>query len=146
MIWLLVTQLWTGFSLQSGEILHGNWQSCKIDQTTYAEKIYEHTSTIGSKVVHDWDLHLGPYHDFAIYKRVDDPILSWLQSDEGDMPDHFHEDKNLLGNSHHVDPEYNRAKRTWTIPSLGLWINVVMAGGSQEDCESFVILIKKTGR
>lgn len=146
MIWVLVLQLWVGFALQPGEILHGNWQSCR-EANGFGEQIYEHTTVRGSRVIHDWDFHLGPYHEFALYRRESDPILDWLTHDDGvsPMPDHFHSEKNLLSGTHEVNSDYNRGRRTWTVPSLGLWVNVVMAGGSRTDCESFVILVKKLG-
>src|SRR4051812_34030734 len=49
-------------------ILEGNWQSCRESDGVYSERIYDgKTAGLGP-----FELHMGPYHEFALFKGVQD--------------------------------------------------------------------------
>ncbi len=49
-------------------LLEGNWQSCRELDGKYSERIYDNTLPgIGP-----FELHLGPYHEFALFRGVQD--------------------------------------------------------------------------
>lgn len=130
---LLVLQLWTRQPTE-GALLSGNWQSCQTDGV-YGEKIYDHHESVGGKVVWLWSLHMGPQHEFALYVPASDPL---------DVENHSHSGgANLLGPNFMVESEFNRGQRTWSFPKLGIWINIVRAGGSRDECESFFVLVRR---
>lgn len=130
---ILFAQLWMTFPSQEPVILNGSWQSCRDENGDWGERIYdrhEHGKWV-------WSLHMGPFNDFALYKPADEP-------EDGDNGYHYHSGPtNLLGPNYQVTNAYARGKRTWTVPSLHLWVNIVQAGGSREDCQSFVVLIRR---
>lgn len=112
------------------EILRGNWQSClEDDGETYTERAYEYRPSPSQPVA--WEFHMGPHDEFALFR--------------GSSPmEQGHDTRlNLLRPAYHVfDVETFRGDRTWT--ALNLWINVVAAGGSRTDCQSFYVLIERT--
>src|SRR5690348_10634359 len=56
----------TAFSDHSGAILEGNWQSCLEEDGQYGERIYDgRLPGFGP-----FELHMGPYHDFALFRGV----------------------------------------------------------------------------
>jgi hypothetical protein len=118
-------QLFRSFSDDSKNILEGNWQSCRESDGRYAERVYDHVVN----GVGEFEVHLGPNHEFAIFKGVQD-----------EHRDHASPD-NLL-KPFVVPTVNNRAKQTWDIPSLGLTFTVTLAGGSRTDCESWFILLE----
>jgi hypothetical protein len=117
------------FPAVRGHILEGNWQSCREDDGRYSERVYDHiVNGVGQ-----FEVHMGPRREFAIFKGVQD-----------DHRDHASPD-NLL-KPYDVRMENNRARQTWDIPSLDLTFSVTLGGGSRTDCESWYVLLvdKKT--
>jgi hypothetical protein len=118
-------QLFRSFSGDPKNILEGNWQSCREADGRYSERVYDHVVN----GVGQFEVHLGPEHEFAIFKGVQD-----------EHRDHASPD-NLL-KPFVVPVVSNRAKQVWNIPSLGLTFTVTLAGGSRTDCESWFILLE----
>lgn len=128
MLWVLVLvgQLW--FSVPDyGTILSGSWQSCKQEDGTYAARIYDHC-VLGKC---DWSLELGPYDSFGLWAYSSD-----LDPDPADP-------SNLLKGDYEVKGGDNRAKRRWVVKKFNIVVEVVAAGGSREDCESFFVTVRK---
>lgn len=108
---------------RSRAILEGNWQSCHEPDSDYAERIYDgNTPGIGR-----FELHLGPYHDFALFRGVQDAHR-----------DHSSPD-NLL-DPHVVPVGAGRGHQKWV--AAGLVFEVTLAGGSRDDCESWWITLR----
>jgi hypothetical protein len=107
-------------------VLEGNWQSCQDPSTgRYSERVYDHVVN----GVGQFEVHLGPRREFAIFKSVQD------EHREHDAPE------NLL-QPFRVLMEGTRAKQRWEIPSLKLAFSVTLGGGSRTDCESWYILLE----
>ena len=110
----------TPFSDRSRAMLEGNWQSCREQDGQYSERVYD-----GRWPGHPpFELHLGPYHDFALFMGVQDE----------------HRDHNSAANlfsPHTVELRENKGSRTWD--AAGLHFEVTLAGGSLEECESWYI-------
>ena len=107
-------------------ILEGNWQSCQDPSTgRYGERVYDHVVN----GVGQFEVHLGPRREFAIFMGVQD------EHREHDAPG------NLL-QPFRVLMEGTRAKQRWEIPSLKLAFSVTLGGGSRTDCESWYILLE----
>ncbi len=116
----------TSFSGNPHHILEGNWQSCQDPSTgRYAERVYDHVVN----GVGQFEVHLGPKREFAIFKGVQDAHR------EHDAPENLLEPYRVL-------MEGTRAKQRWEIPSLKLAFSVTLAGGSRTDCESWFILLE----
>jgi hypothetical protein len=106
--------------------LEGNWQSCRESDGTYSERVYDGKWP----GVPPFELHMGPSHDFALFRGI-----------QSDHRDHGSVD-NLL-QPHTVEMDGGRASRTWDV--AGLRLNVTLAGGSREDCDSwYVTLVRST--
>lgn len=147
MVFLLLLQLWSGATKVPPDpniLLSGNWQSCRSEDTPveYAERIYERMEMFHGVRTWLWSFHMGPYHEFGLFRADRDPSVA------GGDDIHTTQD-NLLGPAFEVVPEFNRAQRTWRVEGsrlrlpYDLWINVVLAGGSRDECESFFVLIRK---
>ena len=115
----------TSFSHNSRAILEGNWQSCRENDGRYSERVYDHVVD-GAGI---FEVHMGPRREFAIFSGVQD-----------EHRDHA-SPANLL-KPFNVELEAGRAQRRWEIPSLSLVFNVVLAGGSRTDCESWFITLE----
>jgi hypothetical protein len=114
------------FSSNPRNILEGNWQSCQEPSTgRYSERIYDHVVN----GVPQFEVHLGPRREFAIFMGVQDAHRD-------------HESPDNLLKPFRVPMEGTRAKQRWEIPSLKLAFTVTMAGGSRTDCESWVIVLE----
>jgi len=114
------------FSGNPHNILEGNWQSCHDPSTgRYSERVYDHVVN----GVGQFEVHLGPRREFAIFQRVQD------EHREHDSPD------NLL-KPFRVVMQGTRAKQRWEIPALKLAFSVTLGGGSRTDCESWYILLE----
>jgi hypothetical protein len=118
-------QVWRPFSNDPRNILEGNWQSCRDRDGSYAERVYDHVVN----GVGQFEVHMGPRREFAIFKGVQDAHR------EHDSPE------NLL-KPFRVTFENGRAKQHWEIPSLNLAFTATMAGGSRTDCESWYLLLE----
>jgi hypothetical protein len=115
----------TAFSNNPKNILEGNWQSCREADGQYSERVYDHVVN----GVGQFEVHMGPRREFAIFKGVQDAHRPH------DSPE------NLL-KPYRVPLEAGRAKQRWEIPSLNLAFTVTLAGGSRTDCESWFILLE----
>ena len=116
---------WISYSSNPRNILEGNWQSC-LDRTgRYTERVYDHVV----KGVGQFEVHLGPRREFAIFQGVQD------EHREHASPD------NLLV-PFRVSMEGSRAHHRWEVPSLKLAFTVTLGGGSTTDCESWYILLE----
>ena len=118
-------QLFRPFSADTSNVLEGNWQSCRENDGSYAERVYDHVVN----GVGQFEVHMGPRREFAIFKGVQD------EHREHDSPE------NLL-KPFRVPMDDGRAKQRWEIPSLNLVFTVTLAGGSRTDCESWFIILE----
>ena len=115
----------TPYSHDPANILEGNWQSCRERDGQYTERVYDHlVNGVGQ-----FEVHMGPRREFAIFKNVQEAHR------DHDSPD------NLL-KPYRVLLESGRAKHRWDIPSLNLSFTVTLAGGSRTDCDSWYILLR----
>ena len=119
-----VSAQFTSYPRGSHAILEGNWQSCQQPDGHYAEKIYDHY--VNS--VPQYEVHLGPRREFAIFKGVQEEHRE-------------HDDPANLLKPYRVLMEGSRARQHWEIPSLNLSFTVSLGGGSTMDCESWYILL-----
>ena len=117
-------QEWISYSSDARNILEGNWQSCQQQDGRYAEKIYDHF--VNS--VPQYEVHLGPRREFAIFKGVEEEHRE-------------HESRQNLLQPFRVLMEGSRARQHWDVPSLNLSFTVSLGGGSTTDCESWYILL-----
>ena len=110
----------TPFNDRSRAMLEGNWQSCRELDGGYAERIYDGKWP----GLPPFELHLGPFRDFALFRGIQE-----------EHRDHDSADNLLV--PHTVDLESNRAGHTWDV--AGLHLEVVLSGGSREECESWYV-------
>jgi len=115
----------TSFNDRSRTMLEGNWQSCREPDGQYGERVYEGKWP----GVPPFELHMGPYHEFALYRGIREEHRDHRSSE------------NLLrpSNLNVVD---NRARQSWDV--AGLHLEVSLAGGSREDCESWFVSLKRS--
>jgi hypothetical protein len=107
-------------------ILEGNWQSCREPDGHYSERIYDNTLPgIGP-----FELHLGPYHEFALFRGVQDEHRP-------------HESTANLLRPFNVEVFSNRARHSWE--AAGLRLDVNLGGGSDDQCESWFLSLKRAG-
>jgi len=116
---------WISYSSNPRNILEGNWQSCLDGTGRYTERVYDHVVN----GVGQFEVHLGPRREFAIFQGVQD------EHREHTAPE------NLL-KPYRVTMEGTRAKQHWDIPSLKLAFTVTLGGGSTTDCESWYIILE----
>jgi hypothetical protein len=106
-------------------ILEGNWQSCRESDGGYSERVYDgKLPGFGS-----FELHMGPYHEFALFRGVQDEHRAHESSD------------NLL-RPHTVELIGTSAKQKWDV--AGLHLEATLAGGSREECESWWLALRRT--
>ena len=115
----------TPFSDHKRALLEGNWQSCRETDGQYGERVYDHVVN----GVGQYEVHLGPRREFAIFPGVQD------QHREHDSAD------NLLA-PFRVLLQGTRASQHWEVPSLNLAFTVTLGGGSRTDCESWFIVLE----
>jgi hypothetical protein len=118
-------QLFRPFSDHRASLLEGNWQSCRESDGKYAERVYD-GKWAG---LPPFELHMGPYHEFALYRGIQD-----------DHRDHRSAD-NLL-KPYSVELRANAARQSWDVD--GLHLEVSLAGGSRGDCESWYVTLKRS--
>jgi hypothetical protein len=130
---LVVLQL-ASFEAVQPPVLHQfSWQSCRQDDGSYAELALQHTAIKGAATIIEWELHLGPRNEFALYDRVvnhPDDV-----AEPHDSPD------NLLMPQFRIEDQPS----IWRVPSLHLRITGTRAGGSRDECDSFYLRIEKEG-
>ena len=119
-------QLFSPFTDRSRALLEGNWQSCRESDGKYAERVYDGRWP----GMEPFELHLGPYHEFALFRGIQDEHRD-------------HDSSANLLKPHTVELVSNNAKRTWEVE--GLRLEVVLAGGSREDCESWFVTLTRSG-
>jgi hypothetical protein len=117
--------MFTPFTSSPNKILEGSWSSCREPDGQYGERVYDHVVNGGGQ----FEVHLGPRREFAIFKGVQDAHRNH------DSPE------NLL-KPYRVAMDAGRAKQRWEIPSLNLVFTVAMAGGSRTDCDSWFIVLE----
>ena len=112
----------TSFNDRSRSILEGNWQSCREDDGQYSERIYD------GKLpgVGPFELHMGPYHEFALFRGVREAHRDHGSSD------------NLL-RPYVVPVSGAFGSQKWE--AAGLRLEVALAGGSRDDCESWFVTL-----
>ena len=116
---------WISYSSNPRNILEGNWQSCLEPSGRYTERVYDHVVN----GVGQFEVHLGPRREFAIFMGVQDAHRD-------------HEGTDNLLKPFRVLLEGNRARQRWEIPALKLAFTVALGGGSTSDCESWYILLE----
>jgi hypothetical protein len=117
----------TSFTDVSRAVLEGNWQSCRELDGQYSERVYDNDiAGIGP-----FELHLGPYHEFALFRGIQDAHRSHGSPD------------NLLS-PYTVQVQANRARHTWE--AAGLRLEVALGGGGETHCESWFVTLKRTGQ
>jgi len=112
------------FSDHTRALLEGNWQSCRESDGQYGERVYDGRWA----GLPPFELHFGPYHEFALFRGVQD-----------DHRDHASPD-NLL-RPYTVELTGAAAKHKWE--TSGLRLDVTLAGGSREDCESWWVTLRR---
>jgi hypothetical protein len=111
---------------RSRSILEGTWQSCRESDGHYSERVYDNTLPgIGA-----FELHLGPYHEFALFRGVQDQHRP-------------HESTANLLRPFNVEVLSNRARHSWDVAGLRLEVN--LGGGSDEQCESWYLSLRRAG-
>ena len=114
----------TSFNDRSRSMLEGNWQSCRESDGTYSERIYDgRLPGLGP-----FELHMGPYHEFALFRGVQD-----------DHREHSSAE-NLL-RPYIVEVVGSTGRHQWDI--AGLHLEAALAGGSREDCESWWVQLRR---
>ena len=118
-------QLFRPFTDHRNALLEGNWQSCRESDGQYAERVYEGKWS----GLPPFEFHMGPNREFALYRGI-----------QNDHRDHTSAD-NLL-KPHVVELRANSARHSWDVD--GLHLEVSLAGGSREDCESWYVTLKRS--
>lgn len=114
----------TPFSDHSRAILEGNWQSCRGADGQYSERVYD------AKLpgMGPFELHMGPYHEFALFRGIQEAHRDHTSAE------------NLL-KPFNIDVSNNTAHQNWTV--AGLRLDVSLAGGSRDECESWFVTLKR---
>jgi hypothetical protein len=115
----------SSLSDRSQAMLEGNWQSCRDADGQYTERVYDGKWP----GVEPFELHMGPYHEFALF--------------HGTQPEHRdHTSPDNLLKPSTVEVAGNRAAHAWDV--AGLHLEVALGGGSREDCESWFVSLKRS--
>jgi len=118
-------QLFRPFTDRSRAMLEGNWQSCREADGQYAERVYDGRWP----GMEPFELHMGPYHEFALFRGVQDEHR-------------MHNSAENLLHPFTVEVVGNNAKHVWDVN--GIHLEVVLAGGSREDCESWFVTLSRS--
>ena len=108
----------TSFNDRRLSMLEGNWQSCREEDGSYTERVYDGTLPGAGT----FELHMGPNHEFAFFRGI--------QEEHRD-----HASANNLLKPYTVDVTRNVGRQTWRV--AGLRLDVSLAGGSRTECESW---------
>lgn len=126
-ILIIGAQFWLSLMAPgSRDLLYGNWQSC-LDDMGYQERIVDFKR--GQPGVYlPFELHMGPQNDFAVMAGVHDEhrphdLTRW----------HWEMPRWTTGKALHV-----------MVQELRLQLDVTRAGGSREECESYVVHLRRT--
>jgi hypothetical protein len=114
----------TPFSDHRTALVEGNWQSCREADGQYSERVYEGRFP----GMTPFELHMGPYHEFALFRGIQESHREHASAG------------NLL-RPYTVDVSGNTARQKWEV--AGLVLEVVLAGGSREACESWFVTLKR---
>jgi len=114
----------TSFNDRSRAMLEGHWQSCREADGQYGERVYDGRWP----GLEPFELHMGPYHEFALYRGIQDEHRN-------------HQSAENLLKPFNLEIVGNQARHTWEI--AGLRLEVALAGGSREDCESWFVSVKR---
>jgi hypothetical protein len=107
-------------------LLEGNWQSCRESDGQYAERVYDGRWA----GIEPFELHMGPYHEFGLFRGIQEEHRA-------------HDSSENLLRPHTVELVGNNAKHVWDVN--GLRLEVVLAGGSREECESWFVTLTRSG-
>jgi hypothetical protein len=73
----LVNAQFTSFSDHKRSLLEGNWQSCREGDGQYSERVYDGKwPGLGP-----FELHLGPFHEFAFFRGIQEEHRDHSSSD-----------------------------------------------------------------
>ena len=115
----------TSVSDRSRAMLEGNWQSCRETDGQYGERVYDGKwPGMGG-----FELHMGPYHEFALFRGIQDVHRDHNSSD------------NLL-KPFNIELRGRSARHSWD--EAGLHLEVALAGGSRDDCESWYVTVQRS--
>jgi len=121
----LVRAQFTSFNDRSVAMLEGHWQSCREADGQYSERVYDGKwAGMGP-----FELHMGPYHEFALYRGI--------QEEHRD-----HQSAENLLRPFKLEVVGNQARHVWD--TAGLHLEVALAGGSREECESWFVSLKRS--
>jgi len=115
----------TSLSDRSRSLLEGNWQSCREADGRYAERVYD-GKWPGMGL---FELHMGPYHEFALFRGIQEQHRDHNSTD------------NLL-RPFNIELRGQGAHQTWD--AAGLRLEVTLAGGSREECESWYLTLQRS--
>jgi len=116
----------TPFSDHKAAMLEGNWQSCREGDGQYSERVYDgRWPGIGP-----FELHLGPFHEFALFRGIQEEHRDHASA------------ANLL-KPYNLEIRANAARHTWDAD--GMHLEIALAGGSREQCESWFVSLKRAG-
>ncbi len=115
----------TSLSDRSRSMLEGNWQSCRETDGQYGERVYDGKWP----GMAPFELHMGPYHEFALFRGIQDVHRDHKSPD------------NLL-RPFNIERRGQSARHSWDV--AGLHLEVALAGGSREECESWYITLKRS--
>jgi hypothetical protein len=110
---------------RSAPMLEGNWQSCRDADGHYSERVYDGKWP----GMEPFELHMGPYHEFALFRGI-----------QTEHRDHVSAENLLKPTT--VAVVGNRATQTWDV--AGLHLEVALAGGSREGCESWFVSLRRS--
>ena len=106
--------------------LDGNWQSCREAGGVYSERVYD----ARWPGLEPFEFHMGPYHDFALFRGIQD-----------EHRNHGSEENLLV--PHTLELQNRTARHVWDV--AGLHLEVTLAGGSREECESWYVTLTRSG-
>jgi hypothetical protein len=115
----------TSLSDRSRSMLEGNWQSCRETDGQYSERVYD-GKWAG---VSPFELHMGPHHEFALFRGIQDGHR-----------DH-NSPENLL-RPFNIGLRGHSTRHSWDVARLHL--EVAVAGGSREECESWYVTLQRS--